>query len=60
MRRISSFSKVWLGGNNDLSNWARLYKVSSTSLTAQAEKFYYAVDPFTGYKIRKPGGWLDV
>ena len=61
VRRISSFSRLWLGGTFDLTNWARLYTVESISPHGSAERFNYAVDPISGQrKMRGTGIWHEV
>ena len=61
IRRISSFSRIRLGGTFALTNWARMYVVESISPHGRAERFNYAIDPITGQrKMRSNGMWREV
>ncbi len=61
IRRISSLSRIRLGGTFALTNWARMYVVESIGPHGRAERFNYAIDPITGQrKMRSTGTWREV
>ena len=61
IRRISSFSRLWLGGIFELSNLCRIYAVDIERTNEAGTRLYFSFDYIGGaIKVRRGHRWRDV